>query len=74
MNAVQYIQYHLDDAIQMLLDDKKSKTECAIFLMKFKERLYGKEHVIVDVEMREVDRPTDIPYLEQESSKLENNS
>lgn len=50
MNAIQYIGFRLDIAIEMLLDGKKSKDEVACYLMDFKKQLFKPEEMIVDEE------------------------
>ena len=48
MRLVDYIGYSLDEAVKMLLDDGKSKDECACYLMDFKKQLFKPDEVIVD--------------------------
>lgn len=55
MNLLQYIELHLDEAIKMLMDDKKTKTECALFLADFKKMLWKPEKEIVDGEFSEIE-------------------
>lgn len=54
MNLLQYIEMHLDEAIKMLMDDGKTKTECALYLSDFKKMLWKPEKEIVDGEFCEV--------------------
>ena len=53
MNVIRYIELRLDEAIKMLMDNRTTKTECALYLIKFKKMLYNPEKEIVDVEFSE---------------------
>lgn len=48
MNLIQYIAFRLDKAIEILMDENTTKTECALYLMDFKKQLFKPEKVIVD--------------------------
>lgn len=55
MNLIQYIEMHLDEAIKMLMDDRKTKTECALYLENFKEMLWKPEKEVIDGKFSEVE-------------------
>lgn len=48
MRLVDYIGFKIDKAVMLLLDDGKSKDECACYLMDFKKQLFKPDEVIVD--------------------------
>lgn len=60
MNFVEYLLFKLDKAIEMLMGNEKSKTECALFLLNFKKELVNPEKEIVTGEATVVD---EIRYL-----------
>ena len=60
MNLAQYICFKLDTAIEMLMDGGASKTDCALYLMEFKDELMKPEREIITVEATVVD---EIKYL-----------
>ena len=48
MNLLQYINFRLDEAIEMLQNQGKTRDECAVYLMDFKKQLIKPEKIIVD--------------------------
>ena len=55
MNFIEYLLFKLDEAIEMLMGGEKSKTDCALFLLKFKKELVKPEKEIVTGEATVVD-------------------
>lgn len=55
MPLLQYISFSIDKAIEMLMDNKISKMDVALFLMDFKKILNKPEKEIVDGDFKEVE-------------------
>lgn len=55
MNLIQYISFSIDKAIEMLMNNKISKMDVALFLMDFKKILNKPEKEIVDGDFKEVE-------------------
>lgn len=55
MNLIQYISFSIDRAIEMLMDNKTSKIDVALFLMDFKKILNDPEKKTVDGDFVEVE-------------------
>lgn len=55
MPLLQYISFSIDKAIEMLMDNKTSKMDVALFLMDFKKILNKPEKEIVDGDFKEVE-------------------
>lgn len=55
MSLLKYIEIHLDEAIKMLMDDGKTKTECALYLSDFKKGLWKTEKEVIDCECSEIE-------------------
>ena len=54
MSLLQYISFSIDKAIEILMDNKTSKIDAALFLMNFKKILNKPEKDIVDGDFTEV--------------------
>lgn len=54
MPLLQYISFSIDEAIEMLMDNKTSKTEVALYLQNFKKIINNPEKEIVDTDFKEV--------------------
>lgn len=54
MTFIQFLIMHLDKTVEMLMDDGCTKTDCALYLMKFKESLLKKDSVVVDGDCTEI--------------------
>lgn len=55
MSLLQYISFSIDKAIEILMDNKTSKIDAALFLMNFKKILNKPEKKIIDGEFSEVE-------------------
>lgn len=72
MNLIQYISLKIDDAIKMLMDNHTSKTDVALFLMDFKNRLIkGDAKKIVDGNCKEIEIKRIGNRIEEDSNQPE---
>ena len=56
MPFAQYIQFTIDKAVEMLMDNHTSKTEVALFLIGFRDNVINnKGKGIVDVDFKEIE-------------------